>query len=470
MRARGGVFLVAGLAVAACSTTVPFPSDSMDKQTFDKELERTFQYAPPDPPAEIKDAASGQAADAAYLEAFPKYDRSYSPEARADAQRMADQLASEAASLSHEQFVMRVAEIAALADNAHTSIDENAFMKNTPRLPLRTYLFSDGLFVLRADHANADLLGARIDLIDGIPVPYVFGTLRKYAGGIDSRRKRQLLPVLESPTLLQAAGLPADGQALVYSGITASGQPFTRRIQAEKRGPAAPVMNSARLLIPAPADAPMRSLLESNRAPLSLTHPSELFWLAPIGASGLYIDLTYNNDSDDLPLEKFLGGALDQVNRDKPQFVVLDMRMNGGGDYSKSYAFARALPTTAVKRIYVLTSPFTFSAAITTVAALKDAGGSKVTIVGEPVGDRLDFWAEGGAFALPNSFVKVYYAAGRHKYDGPCNDPSTCFWLNRRYPVRVKSLVPDIRAPWTFADYRDGRDPAMEAVLVQESR
>lgn len=470
MRASVAPIAAMALLAAACTAVTVFPSDTMDQQTFERELARNFQYPPPaGEPAELKDAAAGQAADAAYFDAFPRYDRAYSPVARASAQQLADALKVNAANLSHEQFVMRIAEIAALADNGHTSIDQNALMKNTPRLPLRTYLFSDGLFVLRASQLNADLLGARIDSIDGTPVPYVFGAIRKYAGGTESRRKRQLLPVLESPGLLQAAGVARDGTALTYSGLLADGRPFTRRIEAEKRGPAAPVMNTARLLYPAPADAALRSFLpDSAGPPLSLTHQSELFWTAPIGA-GLYIDVTYNNDTDDTPLETFLASALDRVRQQRPPFVILDMRMNGGGDYTKSYAFARALPV-ETKRVYVLTSPITFSAAITTVAALKEVGGSKVTIVGEPVGDRLDFWAEGGAFTLPNSMVRVYYTAGRHKYDGPCNDPGSCFWLNRRYPVSVKTVAPDIPVPSTFAAYRSGRDAALDAVLAHESR
>lgn len=443
----------------------------MDQRTFDRELERIFQYAPPAPPAGVKDRAAGQAADAAYFNAFPKYDRAFSVPARRIAQQMADQLRLGAATLSHEQFVMKVAEIAALADNGHTSIDQNALMKNTPRLPVRTYLFSDGLFVLRANGPNADLLGARIDLIDGKPVAELARALRRYAGGIASRRDRQLLPVLESPGLLHAAGLATGPSALTYSGVTAAGQPFSRRLEAEDRGPAAPVSNTARLLYPAPADAQLRSFLPAGaNLPLTMTNSSRLFWMSSVGTRGLYVNIGFNNDSDDLPLEKFLGDALDRVRLDNPEFVILDMRMNGGGDYTKSYAFARALPETAVQRIYVLTSPFTFSAAITTVAALKDAGGRKVVIVGEAVGDRLDFWAEGGAFALPNTRVTVYYAAGRHRYDGPCNQPASCFWLNRRYPVRVKTLAPDIPVPATFAAYRSRKDAALEAVLAREIR
>jgi hypothetical protein len=216
----------------------------------------------------------------------------------------------------------------------------------------------------------------------------------------------------------------------------------------------------------------MVSLLQDSDAlPIYLRRRSDLFSLEAAPENGLYIGLTHNADADDSPIATFLEGALARVRTERPAYIVVDMRMNGGGDYTTTYAFASALPAAAgAAPIYVFTAPWTFSAAITTVAALETAGGDQVIIVGEAVGDRLDFWAEGGTFTLPNAFVQVHYASGRHVYDGPCRDRATCFWLNDRYPVRVTTLEPDLAAPLTFAAYRANRDPAMEAVLAAEVR
>jgi hypothetical protein len=97
---------------------------------------------------------------------------------------------------------------------------------------------------------------------------------------------------------------------------------------------------------------------------------------------------------------------------------------------------------------------------------VKDAGGARVTIVGEPVGDRLSFWSEGGHGCLPHAALCFNYATGHHRYDGPCNDWRTCYWLNWIYPVRVKTLAPDVTAPMSFADYLAGRDLAFDRALA----
>lgn len=469
-------FAIFGLAFAAFAATAHAQAPSgipQDASTFDRELSARFQYPPPEPsPTEIADQGAGQIADATYFTQFPDFDRAYTPAARRQARRLASRLESDAARLSHEQFVLRVAEIAALADNGHTAIGENAFRKNTPRLPLRTFLFADGLYILRATPENADLLGARIEAIDGHRIEDVFRQIRRYHGGAEAYRRISLLPMLESPALLQAAGVGHEQDALTLSGVTAQGQPFERRIVAEQRDRSAPVSSTGRTLYPTAPDDRMRSFLSDvPELPIYLHSRQSLFWIEPTPRDGLYVSVAHNDNTDDVPIATFLDGALNRIRTDHPRFVVLDMRMNGGGDFTKTYTFAHALPSAAGGApIYVLTSAWTFSAAITTVGALKQEGGNQVHIVGEPVGDRLRFWAEGGQFALPNSFLTVGYAAGRYVYDGACRDIRICSWLGYRYPVRVLTLAPEINAPLTFAAYRQNRDPAMEAVLAREAR
>jgi hypothetical protein len=166
----------------------------------------------------------------------------------------------------------------------------------------------------------------------------------------------------------------------------------------------------------------------------------------------------------------FLHDAEQQIRLQKPAYIVVDMRMNGGGDYTTTYDFGSRLASMQPSaRIYVLTSNYTFSAAITTTAFIKQAGGDRVTIVGAPVGDRLTFWAEGGRFFLPNVQTGVNYAAGMHDYAHACWNVLACFWLNYFYPVQVATLKPDIAAPLTFDAYRALRDPAMDAVMAREA-
>jgi hypothetical protein len=117
----------------------------------------------------------------------------------------------------------------------------------------------------------------------------------------------------------------------------------------------------------------------------------------------------------------------------------------------------------------LLLGPSTFSAGIVSAAFIKQAGGDRVVILGEPVGDRLQFLSEGNRGCLPNYPLCVSYATGKHDYQHPCTDLAVCFWLNYIYPTRVPSLDPDEAILLSFAEWRAGSDPVFERALFRAS-
>src|SRR6185503_10950304 len=95
----------------------------------------------------------------------------------------------------------------------------------------------------------------------------------------------------------------------------------------------------------------------------------------------------------------------------------------------------------------------------------KQAGGDRVSILGEPVGDRMAFFAEGRRACLPNFKMCLYYQRGKHDYQHPCTDPQVCFWLNWYYGPRVKTLDPDQTITMSYADWNAGRDPVFDRAV-----
>jgi len=440
---------------------------------FDDALALLFQYEPPKADeTKLADEAEGRVRDAVYFADFTRYDRSYSSEARHQAEALSARLVQDAPQLTRAQFVLRVAEIAALADNGHTQISSAALAKGIVALPLELNWFPDGLFILRTKADQAALLGARIDAIDGRPTGVVFDAAKKYVGGTDEHRRMLLTRFMRSPELLHAAGLAREPGALTLTGVRADGTAFETRMAGEALAMDVPyVPNVVRLLYPTvTADSGWQSFIkEDQKLPLYLQSSRKLFVTAPLERNGLYIGISHNADGDEEKIGAFLRDAEQQIRALKPGYIVVDMRMNGGGDYTMTHDFGSRLPSMAPSaHIYVLTSNYTFSAAITTIGFIKQAGGDRVTIVGAPVGDRLTFWAEGGHFFLPNVQVGVNYAAGMHDYAHACWNVFACFWLNYLYPVQVTTLQPDVAAPLTFNDYRALRDPALDAVMARE--
>src|SRR5690606_9211925 len=166
--------------------------------------------------------------------------------------------------------------------------------------------------------------------------------------------------------------------------------------------------------------------------------------------------------------------------------IVLDMRANGGGNLLLAREFMIEWPKHVPGRFYVLTSRDTFSAAIASIAYLKQAGGDRVVIVGEPIGDRLMFFSDGLPVQLPHSGLFFLPAVTRMDYANGCREYTDCFegiveagkpagtsLLKlppdvKKLPLAVGSLEPDVHASWTIDSWIDGTDPAMEAVKAVE--
>ena len=118
-------------------------------------------------------------------------------------------------------------------------------------------------------------------------------------------------------------------------------------------------------------------------------------------------------------------------------------------------------------RVYLLASGNTFSAGIVNLAMAEEAAPERTFIVGEPIGDRLQFWAEGWWFSLPNSGFRARYSTGFYDLQNGCEGIFICHWGSLHiFPVIVDDLDIDIAAPLTFEAYAAGRDPGMEAVLA----
>ncbi len=414
--------------------------------------------APPRPVAQPPGAAAD---DVAALRSFLERDRSYSPQARAAAQEEIEQLDGTRASLSTPAFQLAAARLTALARNGHTLVIPAFWPYQFNRIPLRLHLFSDGLFVIHAPASLAELRGARVRSIDAHEVDELRRAFARYSGARESKRDEWIGFFLESPALLHAAGLVRRDDRVTLGLALADGRRQTRVVPAR---------------LDPPAEGPMRLFFQSRLVshaaenarpvPLFLAEPERFFRHAALpDLAAEYVQLRANATVEGEAIDAFLAQTLARLKQRAPRNLVLDLRFDGGGDLNTTRAFCQALPSLVPPegRIFALTSGRTFSAGISSLGYLKQAGGARVTIVGEPTGDHLEFWAEGGLVELPASRAQLLYATERHNYTTGCPEPD-CHAPIRDHPIRVTTLEPDVLVPFAYADYRAGRDSALEAV------
>ena len=94
----------------------------------------------------------------AFREGFLSRDKSYSDEARREAERRLDALSGRLDTISQPAFELELARIVALADNGHTHYVLGSIQRYYNRVPLRLGTFGGQFSVLRAKTGHRDLL------------------------------------------------------------------------------------------------------------------------------------------------------------------------------------------------------------------------------------------------------------------------------------------------------------------------
>lgn len=412
-------------------------------------------------------------ADLTYVrDVWKPQDKSFSPAATREFDRIIDQAIANADSLDPLGFWMALSRALAVSGNGHTNVeaDDPPF----PGLPVNAWWFRDGLYIVQTQPGYDSLLGARIEKIGKDDPRQALAAVTPYISGNSAWVRVQSPGYLRIPALLNRLGVTRSATETELTVRLRSGE--SRRVTlplASEPDPATEQENW-RALMPAPASQKGRweGVLDSAKSvPLTYQAPVDVstHWLGQ-GHRVLYIrsNQIEGLDGSDLGL-KLEMALLQEVAAYRPKSVIVDLRYNWGGNFGYTIAFAQALPKLLPPggHDYVLVSGDTFSAAIVTAAMLEEAGGSKVVLLGTPMGDDAGFWAEGRPIPLPHSKLGLRPAPQFEDWGRGCHDMKRCFWPNVIWgPKSPISLRPEEEIAPTFAEYAAGRDPVLERAMA----
>jgi hypothetical protein len=163
----------------------------------------------------------------------------------------------------------------------------------------------------------------------------------------------------------------------------------------------------------------------------------------------LYVQFNMVTDLKDQSVEQFAKKISQRSKALNPRALVLDVRLNRGGNGDLRHALVRELVRAEDEdtRLFVLTWRGAFSA---TQFILDDlARLTEAVLIGEPASSKPNSYGDSYRNILPNSGLTVRTSIRWHQI-GHGNRPWT--------PV-------EIATPYRFADYAAGRDPALETAL-----
>jgi C-terminal processing protease CtpA/Prc len=133
--------------------------------------------------------------------------------------------------------------------------------------------------------------------------------------------------------------------------------------------------------------------------------------------------------------------------------VILDVRLNGGGDNTTYASLLTLFGSKQVNRrgrLYLLVGRATFSAAANFAAEIDR--DTRAIIIGEPTGGGVETYGDTIRVALPTLGWTVYVAGRYHE-------------RKRSRTDRRLAVAPDIRVDLTAEDYFARRDPVLARAL-----
>ena len=349
--------------------------------------------------------------------------------------------------LERNEIIVGMMRIAAMVGDGHTRVDPRKDAKfGFPSLPLKLYLFEDGLYVRAAAPEHAALVGARIEAVGGVPVGEAIRRVSELASRDNAIGPKLFVPLyLAMPDILHALKLSPRRDAALFT-LRKGKRTWTATVPAGAVDPIWPPDTDISLVTPEGwVDA-----RATPRPPLWLQAPLDYHRMVELAdPRALYVQLNMVADIKGQSLARFAGKIGERVAAANPSALILDLRLNHGGNGSLRNPLVRELIRAEDEdtRLFVLTWRGTFSASQFILDDLDRLTGA--VFVGEPASSKPSSYGDAYRMPMPNSGISVrsslvWWQAGQNF------DPWT--WV-------------DVAAPLAFADYAAGRDPALEAAL-----
>jgi hypothetical protein len=410
---------------------------------------------------------------------FLERDKTFSPEAEAEGRRRLTALKGRIAELSDYQVALEIRRAVALGGNAHTqaSLMHRASGSELSKFPLRyfpirVYWFEEGLYVVKAANEYREAAGKRVAGIGQSSPEALMPRIAELIAGNEQWVKYLSPLFLLSPEVLYDLGVIESMDACEFTLEDETGASV--RLELRPRTPE--VLNENKDiwcdLSPFwedPGEWVHVVPADREKTPLYLRDPVQFYWshFDP-GSKTLY--LQYNRAGamrgpEDKRIGEFFLETIAFLEERDVERLIIDLRFNTGGNLMLARNHFKTIGAmdklNDPKKLYVITGRATFSAGLYHAAALRQ--DTRATFAGEPVGDYLDFWAEGRPVVLPNSGIRAIACAGFHSYS-PGVDPR--FKEHLYMDLEVESLEPHVPAPLRWSDYLAGRDPVLEAIAA----
>jgi len=331
--------------------------------------------------------------------------------------------------LNSDEIYVGMDRIANLIGDGHTYI---RFPEDYAHLPINIARFGDDYRVVATANGNEKALGARVIKIADTPTARAHEMLLALTPSDETGvlRNARANGFLTAGILLHGIGIVRDRNLVRYAFADDDGKEFTVDVHSVTR-----------------SEKPNWAY-PYKEAPLFRQRPDEDFWYTYVPEShSVYCSFRGYKD-----LGQHSKGLFDLINQQHPDKLVIDMRMNGGGDYNVGlrhmvHPIRDIADINRKGHLFVLIGPDTFSAAMSNSAHFRYQ--TNAILVGQQIGEKPNSYQEAREMKLPNSHWTVRYSVKFYK-----------FVDNGENLIR-----PDQEIIPSWDDYKSAHDPVLDWVL-----
>jgi len=343
---------------------------------------------------------------------------------------MVAQLERQTPSISAEKFYVELMKIQAALGDEHSTI----IPPYTTKYPIRFERFDDGLVITATDEANKKLLLTKVIRIGD----KTLAEAEKIVSSVIISGNTPYFNIAEasylaSPSLLYALNISADPNEVNLELLSPDGKTLQVKLDA------------------IPKTKQLNMVYDPLYGNLLANTKKDNYWYA-MEQGNLYFNYNKCEDDTKKPFEAFNDSLFTEIEKQKPKHIIIDLRMNGGGNSAVLEPFIEKIKNNQLNKkgkIFVLIGRATFSSAIMNAIKLKKE--TKAILVGENTAGTINHYGEVRAFNLPNTRLQVNY--------------STQYWEN--WKGHDGPLVPEVKISRNLSDLLKGNDKVLTYVMEQ---
>jgi hypothetical protein len=331
----------------------------------------------------------------------------------------------------------------------HTSVIFNDKTVKFHRLPVQFMQFSDGVYLQAVTHDYPQAVGAKVLKIENMTIEAALKALYPVVPAENSQFfKAYSSDELRTPEILHAQHIIPNLTNKIKLTLEKEGKIFDQVFEAKETFETDDQYGFFK------ENKTWLDARNSDKTPLYLKHLDKIYFFEYLPDSKtVYIRHSQIEDDPSEDIPTFYARVFDFIEKNDVEKLVLDVRLNGGGNNYKNKAIVtsviKSLKINQKGKFFVILGARTFSACQNLVNELHTY--TNAIFIGEPTGENINFYGDNRHIELPKTKVPVRL--------------SFAWWQDKPQWENDDWLAPNLPVEMSFDDYRSNRDPVLDVAL-----